>query len=369
MSRAVLVSGHYIGSKRRAGFHWIADAFRNAGWDVTFVTVGFSQLSRLKSDHRFDYGFPAGANHMQKFEPGLDSYVWFTPYHPLNRLPTIGILLLAPLFRGYGRLQMPRLESSVADADLIVFESTSGLMLVDRFRAWAPRARLVYRVSDDLRLLRAHPVVLEAEARALSTFDLVSVPAEVMRGLFPAHPNVRLQPHGIDAAAFDARMASPYTGAAEVRAVFVGAAYVDRAFVESAAREFPRWEFHVIGPVGDMPALQNVIAHGELPFSETVRYIVHADVGLACLRGLRGGESFSDSLKVIQYTYARLPIVAPEFMRSDRSNVFTYRPGDAASIKASLLAARAMDRSTVDRSGIWSWTDLATALAGPVLWP
>jgi len=369
MSRAVLVSGHYIGSKRRAGFHWIADAFRNAGWDVTFVTVGFSQLSRLKSDHRFDYGFPAGANHMQKFEPGLDSYVWFTPYHPLNRLPTIGILLLAPLFRGYGRLQMPRLESSVADADLIVFESTSGLMLVDRFRAWAPRARLVYRVSDDLRLLRAHPVVLEAEARALSTFDLVSVPAEVMRGLFPAHPNVRLQPHGIDAAAFDARMASPYTGAAEVRAVFVGAAYVDRAFVEAAARGFPRWEFHVIGPVGDMPALPNVVAHGELPFADTVGHIVHADIGLACLRHVPGAESFSDSLKVIQYTYARLPIVGPDFLRSTRANLFTYRPGDPTSIREALLEARVFDRSTVDRSGIWSWTDLARELAGPALWP
>jgi 2-beta-glucuronyltransferase len=364
-----LVSGHYVGSKRRAGFHWIADAFRTAGWHVTFVTVGFSQLSRLKSDHRFVYGFPAAANRLQVVEPGLDSYVWFTPYHPLNRLPSLGNLLLGPLFRGYGRLPMPGLEPAVAKADVIVFESTSGLMLLDRFRAWAPGARLVYRVSDDLRLLRAHPVVCGAETRALREFDLVSVPAESMRRLFLGHSNVRLQLHGIDAVPFDAPSVNPYKAQASARAVFVGAAYLDQSFVQSAARVLPDWEFHVIGPVGEVSTLANVIAHGELPFSETVGFIVHADVGLACLREIPGAESFSDSLKIIQYTYARLPIVAPEFMRSPRTNVFTYRPGDPASIKAALLAAHAFDRRAVDRSGIGSWTDLARQIAGPELWP
>lgn len=367
--RVVLVSGHYVGSKRRAGFHWIADAFHRAGWHVTFVTVGFSQLSRLKSDHRFDYGFPSGANRRQEVEPGLESYVWFTPYHPLNRLPHLGNLLLGPLFRGYGRLPMPGLEPSVAGADLVILESTSGLMLVDRFQAWAPRARLVYRVSDDLRLLRAHPVVLDAEARALPRFDLVSVPTEVMRGLFPSHPNVLLHRHGINAAALDAPSANPYIRPAEVRAVFVGSAYLDRAFVEVAARALPAWEFHVIGRVGNVPALPNVVTHGELPFADTVGYIVHADVGLACLRDIPGAASFSDSLKVIQYTYAGLPIVAPHFLGSGRSNVLSYRPGDATSIREALLAAQGFDRSTVDRSGIGSWTDLAQKLAGLELWP
>jgi 2-beta-glucuronyltransferase len=162
---------------------------------------------------------------------------------------------------------------------------------------------------------------------------------------------------------------SPYAGESAGRAVFVGAAYLDRGFIDMAASELTDWEFHVIGPVGSIPARANVVAHGELPFGETVPFIKHADVGLATLRYLPGAESFTDSLKIIQYTYARLPIVAPEFMRSARTNLFTYRPGDRESIRAALLAARAFDRTSVDRSGIGSWEDLARELAGPLAHP
>jgi 2-beta-glucuronyltransferase len=97
-----------------------------------------------------------------------------------------------------------------------------------------------------------------------------------------------------------------------------------------------------------------------------VPWLQHADVGLSTLRYRRGAESFTDSLKIIQYTYCRLPIVAPDFLRSSRTNVFTYRPGDAASIRGALAAARAFDRSTVDRSAIGTWDDLARKLAGPL---
>ena len=172
--------------------------------------------------------------------------------------------------------------------------------------------------------------------------------------MFAGHPNLALHHHGIDTATFDPPTEDPYEANSEGRAVFVGAAYLDTEFLTIAAQELPRWEFHVIGPLGHVPDGPNMVAHGKLPFAGTVPYIAHADVGLACLRYLRGAESFTDSLKVIQYTHARLPIVAPEFMRSARNNVFTYRPGDRESIRAALLAARAFDRSTVDRSGIGS---------------
>jgi len=365
--RVVLVSGHYVGSKRRAGFHWIADAFREAGWHVTFVTVGFSQLSRLKNDHRFQYALKDRANRLETIGPALDSYVWFTPFHPLNRLPAALQLISWPLFATYGRLPMPGIDDAVAEADLIVFESTSGLMLVPRFRRWSPTVRMVYRVSDSLLTLRAHPVVLAAERRALPEFSLVSVPSVSMLAPFMAHHNTRVQHHGIRTDEFDQPVANPYGPGP--RAVFVGAAYLDVRFLEIASASFPDWQFHVIGPLENVPRAPNVIAHGELPFAETVPFIAHADVGLAALSSIPGAESFSDSLKIIQYTCARLPIVAPDFLRSARTNVFTYRPGDPASIREAMLAARGFDRSTVDRTGIGSWRDLARNLAGPELWP
>jgi 2-beta-glucuronyltransferase len=298
--------------------------------------------------------------------PGLVSYVWFTPYHPLNRLPAVANIVLSPLFRRYGRLPMPNLKPLVAEADLIVFESTSGLMLVDRFRAWSPTARFVYRVSDDLRMLKAHPVVLEAETRALPQFDLISVPSEYILRLFGGRPHVELQYHGLETADFDRATENPYGPGSEAHAVFVGTAYLDTDFLELAARDHPDWEFHVIGAFDKLAERRNLIAHGELPFAETVPYLQHADVGLSPLRYRPGLESLTDSLKIVQYTYCRLPIVAPDFLRSSRTNVFSYRPGDAASIHEALTAARAFDRSTVDRSAIGTWDDLARKLAGPL---
>jgi 2-beta-glucuronyltransferase len=331
---------------------------------VTFATVAFSRLSHLKADHRLEEGAHLRANRVERIDPQFDSYVWFTPFHPLNRLPRALQLLAWPIFAAYGRLPAPGFRAAIEGADLIVFESTAGLMLVDRVRAWNPVARLAYRVSDDLRLLRAHPVVLNAEARSSPRFAVISVPNSSMLRLFDGHPGVRVDMHGLEASAFDCATESPYAPES-MNAVFVGMSHLDTNFLEHAAALFPKWTFHVIGRLGHVPRRPNVVEHGELPFHETVPYIVHADIGLATRSYALGAESLASSLKVIQYTYARLPIVAPDFMRSERKNVFTYRPGDDESIRRALLAAEAMDRSMIDRSDIPSWLDLARALAGP----
>src|SRR5687767_6242272 len=44
--RAVLLSGHYYASKRKANFHFLADSYARQGWDVTFVTTQISPISR-----------------------------------------------------------------------------------------------------------------------------------------------------------------------------------------------------------------------------------------------------------------------------------------------------------------------------------
>ena len=53
MKKIVLITGHYYSSKRKAGFHFLAEAFAKDGYDVTFITTGLSLLSILKKDYRF----------------------------------------------------------------------------------------------------------------------------------------------------------------------------------------------------------------------------------------------------------------------------------------------------------------------------
>ncbi len=187
---------------------------------------------------------------------------------------------------------------------------------------------------------RNHPVVLQAERRVAGEFDLVSVPSAAIGRKFERLPNVRVHPHGICKELFDRPHARPFDGRWEVNCVFTGRTLLDRHVLTEASRMFPKWGFHVIGPFARLPRAANVIGLGEVDFERTLPYLAHADIGLDTLEPVEGGQCLADSLKIMQYTYCRLPIVAPEFLRSDRRHVFCYRPADRASLKEAFEAAQ-----------------------------
>lgn len=362
MRRVMLFTGHYHASARRAGFHWLANAYHRLGWDVTFVTTSLSWLSVARRDFRLAYPVRAEAGRMVEVRPGFRSFVHFAPYHPANLRRGWLNAASSPLFARYGR-RLPRvLEAAVAEAGLLIFESTPGLLLFERCRGLNPAARTVYRVSDDLRLLQNHPAVIAAERRIAPRFDLVSVPSSYMAGLFPGLENIQLQLHGLELEAFDGEHENPYEPGT-VNLVFVGNSHFDHDFLRRALAQFPGYRFHVIGPIEGLPESPNLVAYGEMPFAATVPYLQHASAGLQTLAYRPGAESFSDSLKVLQYTYCGLGVVAPDFLDSPRANVFHYQPGDDASIGAAIEAALGTERTAVDRSGIHSWDELAEELA------
>jgi 2-beta-glucuronyltransferase len=248
---------------------------------------------------------------------------------------------------------------------LLIFESKPGLLLFERLRCLNPGARYVYRVSDDLRLLHSsHPVVLEAEERYAAQFDLVSVPSAALLQRFQHLPQAALHHHGIRKDLFDQASPNPYQGPWDTHLIFVGTSHFDYDFLRCASTSFPHWAFHIIGPIPRLPQRANVFAYGEKAFMDTVPFLQHADIGLGTRSYVPGVESLTDSLKIMQYTYCRLPIVAPEVLRSGRSNTFYYRPGDETSTRQALLAARHFDRSKVVTDDIRSWDEIAQALAG-----
>lgn len=362
---ALLFSGHYYASKRRANFHFLADALVRLGYDVTFVTVQISPISRLRGDARFEYPVRAEANRRVEKAPHLASYVWFTPFHLFHLRAALADRLTAPLAGLYAALPMPGLEPVIAGASLILVESTGALLLIDRIRRLNPAARLVYRVSDDVRNLGLHQAVVDAEERVAPRFDLISAPSRYSVRRFGYLPNVRLHPHGIDAMVFDQPHPNPFDGPRN--AVSVGHSFYDPDLVAHAAELFPDWSFHVIGRVPRTVDRPNVRWYGEIPFARTVPYIAHADIGLAPYTFRPGAETLADSsLKMMQYSWCRLPTVAPDFAtRPDRPHVVGYRPGDRESIRRAFQAAAAIDRSRIDRSGIRSWDDIARAIADP----
>jgi 2-beta-glucuronyltransferase len=113
-----------------------------------------------------------------------------------------------------------------------------------------------------------------------------------------------------------------------------------------------------------LPKTANLTTHGERPFQALIPYLRHADIGLQTLVYVPGAECFTDSLKMQQYTYCRLPIVAPMFLRSGQSHVFTYKPGNDESIAQALKAASEYDRNLVPWSSVGTWDDMIQKLAG-----
>jgi 2-beta-glucuronyltransferase len=358
--RAVLISGHYLGSKRRAGFHHLAQAFWNLGWDVTFVTAAISTLSRLRGDYRFAYPVREEANRLVPVRERMTSYVLMTRTHPGNLRFGLANRLSARWFARYAGVPFGQLEARLREADLVVFEGTAALLLVERIRSLAPESRLVYRSSDALCVLGVHPLILDAEARTVPLFDLVSAPTREIADALARYGPVEVHPPAIDQTAFDRPTESPY--GAEPAAVFAGVSPLfDYESLATAAELAPHIAFHVIGPP-PRPLAENVSFHPELPFDELVPYLQHATFGLLLFPP--GYGSLGQGNKVAQYSYCRLPIVAPSHLEADRPNLCLFEPGDRESLGRALAEAERMPHSARFAEGITSAEDLAAVLAG-----
>lgn len=358
--RVILVSPAYLGSKRRIGFHHLARAYRSLGWDVVFVTAPISFLSRVRGDYRFEYPVREEANRLVRVDEHLASYVLMTRWQPGNLRTPLANRLSSQLFRRYARLPLGALAELLPETDLVVFEGTAALLLVPRFRELAPSARIVYRASDDLRRLRVHPLLLQAEAETVAQVDLTSVPTPEMAAAIGAYGPVHVHPPAIDKEALDRSTASPYgVGPA---AVFAGVTPLfDYETLAAAARLAPHVAFHVVGlRPRAMPA--NVTFRAEMPYDDVVPYLQHATYALLFFPP--GYPSLGQGNKVAQYSYCRLPIVAPSFFQAHRSNMCVYDVGDDVTLGRALAAAEAMPHEQSFADGVLSAEELARILAG-----
>jgi 2-beta-glucuronyltransferase len=346
-------------SKRKAGFHWIAKSLADIGWDVLFVTTPLSPFSLITGDHRWEYIAPEERNVPKRINENISCFAYTPIYSPLSKTGIFIVDILSPLFIPlYRRIIPENLKKIVQDSDIIIFESTAAILLFGLICEINPRAKKVYRVSDSLEILKVHSSVLRYEESIIQKFDLISVPSHALLQRFKSS-NVHLHYHGIDKSAFliDTQPPDIYSSF-EKNFVFIGNSFVDNNFITLASALFETYGFHVIGPISPFIDNKNVIFYGELPFSRTVPYIKYADVGLQIRRMDIGLETLSDSLKVLQYTWCKLPIIAPLGLNSTRNHVIYYHYDSGESIKKTVRDSILYDRSTIDVSDIIDWAEL-----------
>lgn len=301
---------------------------------------------------------------MQHIRPGLDSFVHFTPLHPHTTLIAPLDNMLSGLMKKYDRYSLGPLQERIQQADVVVYESNTALYLVRQCQALAPQARHIYRVSDDIRTMRSTPAGMVAlEQQVAAEFSSISVPCTALAQKFVGLPNVQVHFHGLNKDAFDACNTTPFAPDT-VNAVFVGLGFYDAQAVHDMAASSPAVHFHILGitrPAREVPP--NVTYYGELPFPQTIPYIKFANCGLYTLEASsRPMQAYTDSLKVMQYRYCGLPIVAPNFLDLHRKGVFYYTPGDAFSCHAALQQALHNGCDASYAHEVRTWSEVAKAL-------
>jgi 2-beta-glucuronyltransferase len=353
--KVVLVSGHDALADRRTGFHFWKDILDTRGASVDFITVGSSLLSLIKPQGKH---LRPPYNQWVQLSPNARKYTWVPPFHPIHLKYPFLNALVAPVFSLYPKLFPKHVLESFADADYFIVENGAGPMLAPLFEAAAPNARLIYNASDRIGVVKFHPVIARAAIATLPHFNLVRCNAAALADDFPAGTKTVYIPQGLDTALFDQVFENPYTNGRN--AISIGDMLFDADAISTLANSFPNWHFHIFGKgaVIDNPP-PNVKLYGEVPFSKLVPFIQHADIGLAPYRNAPDADYLSQSsLKMVQYTYCRLPIVAPHFAATGRAHVLGYDPDKKDSAAAAFSAAIDFDRNNIDRSTVLRWDEV-----------
>lgn len=361
--RVLIVTGHHFAeAPRKVDLHFMADALRAGGDHVDLLACRLSFLSRFLKDGRFAYACQRPLNRWNLVGEGLEEFLWYAPFHPMNlKLPLLNALS-GPLFRLYDRLLPTAVMDRMASYTHVLIESGPPPLLTRRIRQAAPKARIIYHAADRLKTIRVHPCVEEALAKGIGDYDLIHIMAEAMRADFPADAPILYLPHGIARDSFDRTVESPY--ATPRNAVSVGDMLFDARVIDTLAAAYPDWTFHLFGKKAVPSELcTNIVVHGEVAFETIVPFIKFADIGLAPYGRSEGADYLSQSsLKMIQYSYCRLPIVAPTFAAGGRDHVCAYDPGDEASIIEAFRRAQSFDRGTIETASIRGWQEAVQLL-------
>jgi 2-beta-glucuronyltransferase len=357
-----VLSAHDYRSSREANIHFIARELAKRG-EIRFFSLRYSLLSRHKGDPRVS--LDGHANRIEKCD-GVECYLWKTPVHPFNTHRPDLRKLEDLMFRGYVALASRVLKRWLSEADVVIFESGVAPVFFELAKRLNPQVRTIYIASDDLDAIDVAGFVKDAFCRAAPRMDTIRVPSRTLVETIPSKGNIALVPHGIDRTPASGESPSPYRDA--LNAVSVGSMLFDSTFFAEASHRFPHVHFHIIGcGQPHHPSYgPNVTVYDEMPHEETVRYIRHADIGIAPYRSEAVPAYLADtSMKLIQYDFFGVPAVCPHAVVGGYASRFGYKPGDGVSVEQAINQALQAPHESARQYLSWSEvTDRILAPAG-----
>jgi len=356
----LFLSAHaFVTSTRKTSVHFVSEALAERGHSVAMVSVGYSLLTRLKNPDLYKQLAAEQKNRFVERSPRYRTACYLAPLHPFSSKRRWLDRCMSGVFQLYGSVLPRFMRDEVEAADVVFLESGTGICFFDAIRRANPNARIVYFRRDRLDSVGASNYLVTLEQRLARDCDLVLINARRMADDLPSDINLAFAPQGIDTAVFDRCTVSPYPNGSR-NAVAVGNMLFDGAAVSAMARQAPDVSFHLFGSgmTGDYPP--NVKVYGEQPFDALAPYIQFADFGIAPYRMTEKQLYLAQSsLKLQQYSYCLLPIVAPDLLAGARDNVIPYDQSGKEDWRDVVHKALAADRDPAWRDGILSWDEVA----------
>ncbi len=353
----------FLKETRKVSTHFIAEQWARSGHEVHVVTVGLSQLTRLKDPDLYQALAAEQKNCFRCLEDRLSVTAYMPFLHPVSTRNSIVNSLMGPAFHLYGSHIPAYLKKPLQEADAVYFEPGTCLSLFRAARALNSKAAFVYIKRDWLTTIGAGPYLQELEQKILSNFDLIVSPSSVIAEETGKQCRTEVLPQGIDKTVLDGDAPSPYAAGTK-NAVAVGNMLFDENAVRSIAQADRDLTVHVFGARFEQPLLPNVIDYGEQPFEQIVPYLRHADFGIAPY-DMRPEDAYlaETSLKLLQYAYCRLPVLLPGLIPDQRGNLIGYKIGSETDWPGKVQQALSMPKSERFQDGILSWNDVASQLA------
>jgi 2-beta-glucuronyltransferase len=358
----VIVSAvHDYRMARRGSIQAVADAFARQGYRSVFLSVRFSTLSLMKRDPR---AFLRDKANKLERRGDVECYLWRTPLHPFETGAALTNGITAAAHGLYASWPNRDLDQLFERANVVMVESGLGIVLIPRIRRLNAKALIIYRGSDDLEAIGAHPDLQRRLERSAAEVDHFCLLARGLAHRFMfARDRTFWVPQGVWAEDFADPGSNPYGAGAH--AVSFGPTLFDSSFFDVAGPAFPDVTFHVIGCGAGYRGGGNVRVYDEMPFKELVPYIAHADIGVAPYRTSPSAAYLAESsLKLTQFAMLRRPAVCPHFAIGAARHRFGYTPGDAGEIAAAIRGAFA-DRFETDAPPPLSWDELAPRFLKP----
>ena len=367
--RAVIFSYHAMGfGGRKNSVVFLTEGLAGLGWKVDLVTAQLSFLSQLAGVPRLKAVSHHERNVWLEQTNLISNFVWVPPFHPATTRYALMDRVATPIFHLYPYLLPETIRQRIRHARLIVIESCSAVLLFPLLKRLAPAAKFVYRACDSLDAIGMHPMLSKAEKQTARDYDLFTSPSKLILENFPSDVNTCHVPQGLQKALFDTPVPSPFEGHGP-HVIVAGDMMFDRQSFEIMVRNFPKVTFHAFGRMDlrDLTSCDNLISYGEVPFETLRGYILHADCGIAPYLDQPEVHYLAESsLKIVQYTYAQIPILAPYFCKGNLEHLKAYQPGDKASIIRALEQALMVDRRAIDRSGVQDWKEVITGMLSEV---